>query len=83
MVVSRVNIPVVAGAEMSSVRCLREFISERLTAAAEEIFTVFEKTVIQYEEEVARQRRLLDVVLKPELKLHRTGLYNQNAPHIG
>ncbi|CAB1425668.1 unnamed protein product [Pleuronectes platessa] len=64
---------------MSSVQCLRGFISERLTAAAEEIFTVFEKIIIQYEEEVARQRRLLDVVLKPEIRLHRIELPQQNA----
>uniref|UniRef100_A0A8C7ZXN9 C2H2-type domain-containing protein n=1 Tax=Oryzias sinensis TaxID=183150 RepID=A0A8C7ZXN9_9TELE len=45
---------------MSSVQSLREFISERLTAAAEEIFKQFEKTIVQYEEEMDRQRRLLD-----------------------
>ncbi|XP_041849485.1 zinc finger protein 572-like [Melanotaenia boesemani] len=45
---------------MSSVQHLREFISERLTAAAEEIFTEFEKTIVQYEEEIDRQRRLLE-----------------------
>ena len=75
MFVSRVNLQVVDGAAMSSVQYLRELISERLTAAAEEIFTVFEKTIVQYEEEVDRQRRLLDIVLKPEVKLHRIGLY--------
>ncbi|XP_034436634.1 putative mediator of RNA polymerase II transcription subunit 26 [Hippoglossus hippoglossus] len=64
---------------MSSVQYLREFISERLTAAAEEIFTVFEKTIVQYEEEVARQRRLLDTVLKPEIKLHRIELPQQHV----
>ncbi|XP_024116662.1 zinc finger protein 329 [Oryzias melastigma] len=45
---------------MSSVDSLREFISDRLTAAAEEIFRQFEKTIVQYEEEMDRQRRLLD-----------------------
>ncbi|XP_024118281.1 zinc finger protein 32 [Oryzias melastigma] len=45
---------------MSSVHSLKEFISERLTAAAEEIFRQFEKTIVQYEEEMERQRRLLD-----------------------
>ncbi|XP_053181481.1 zinc finger protein with KRAB and SCAN domains 8-like [Scomber japonicus] len=58
--------------KMSSVRCLRRFVNERLSAAAEEIFGVFEKTVVVYEEEVVRQRRLLDILLKPEIKLHRT-----------
>ncbi|XP_004078823.1 zinc finger protein 397-like isoform X1 [Oryzias latipes] len=45
---------------MSSVQSLREFISEQLTAAAEEIFRQFEKTIVHYEEEMDRQRRLLD-----------------------
>ncbi|GLD73422.1 zinc finger protein OZF-like isoform X1, partial [Lates japonicus] len=37
---------------MSSVQYLKEFINQRLTAAAEEIFRVFEKTIVEYEEEV-------------------------------
>ncbi|KAG7490722.1 zinc finger 664-like [Solea senegalensis] len=49
---------------MSSVLCFRKFVNERLTAAAEEILGVFEKTIVVYEEEIDRQRRLLDVVLK-------------------
>ncbi|TNN70891.1 Zinc finger protein 454 [Liparis tanakae] len=53
---------------------LRQFVSERLTAAAEEIFGVFQKTIVEYEEEIDRQRRLLDVFLKPEMKLHRIDL---------
>ncbi|XP_034468787.1 zinc finger protein 568-like isoform X3 [Hippoglossus hippoglossus] len=57
---------------MSSVQCLRDFVHERLTAAAEEIFRVFEQTIVEYEEEIDRQRRLLDIVWKPEIKLHRT-----------
>ncbi|XP_033182041.1 zinc finger and SCAN domain-containing protein 12-like [Anabas testudineus] len=59
---------------MSSVRSWRTFVSERLAAAAEEIVGVFEETLSVYEEEVSRQRRLLDVVLKPEIRLHRTEL---------
>nr|XP_020453850.1 zinc finger protein 771-like [Monopterus albus] len=56
---------------MPSVRCLREFVSERLTAAAEEIFKFFETTVIEYEKEIARQRKLLDIAWKPDITLHR------------
>ncbi|XP_044233261.1 zinc finger protein 271-like isoform X2 [Thunnus albacares] len=59
---------------MSSVECLRELINERLTAAAEEIFVVFQKTIVEYEDEIDRQRRLLDIVWKPEIKLHRIEL---------
>ncbi|XP_071348923.1 zinc finger protein 239-like isoform X3 [Trachinotus anak] len=64
---------------MSSVQCLREFVNQRLTAAAEEIFGVFEKTIVEYEAELGRQRRLLDIVWKPEVKLHRTELPQQHV----
>ncbi|XP_045898671.1 zinc finger protein 1-like [Micropterus dolomieu] len=64
---------------MSSVECLREFVNERLTAAAEEIFRVFIKTIVEYEEEIDRQRRLLDIVWKPEIKLHRIELPQQHV----
>ncbi|XP_051809128.1 zinc finger protein 391-like isoform X2 [Acanthochromis polyacanthus] len=59
---------------MNSVQNLRELINERLTAAAEEIFTEFEKTIVQYEEEIDRQRRLLDNMWKVEIKFHTTDL---------
>ncbi|XP_019116807.2 zinc finger protein 595 [Larimichthys crocea] len=64
---------------MSSVECLREFVEERLTAAAEEIFGVFIKTIVEYEEEIYRQRKLLDIVWKPEIKLHRIDLQQQHV----
>ncbi|XP_060933934.1 zinc finger protein 558-like [Limanda limanda] len=64
---------------MSSIHGLREFVNERLTSAAEEIFRVFEQTVVEYEKEIVRQRRLLDIVLKPEIKLHRTELPLQHV----
>ncbi|XP_077937709.1 uncharacterized protein LOC120827080 [Gasterosteus aculeatus] len=59
---------------MSSVENLREFVNERLSAAAEEIFGVFRSTVVEYQEEIDRQRRLLDVLWKPEVRLHRIEL---------
>ncbi|XP_078797567.1 uncharacterized protein LOC144989280 isoform X2 [Oryzias latipes] len=55
---------------MSSLQSLRELISERLAAAAEEICRLCEGTIVQYEEELCRQRRLLDVIWKPQLQLH-------------
>ncbi|XP_040921049.1 zinc finger protein 37-like isoform X2 [Toxotes jaculatrix] len=64
---------------MSSVQYLRDFVTERLTAAAEEIFGVFEKTIVEYEAEVDRQRRLLDIVWQPEIKLHRIELPQQHV----
>lgn len=57
---------------MSSVEYMREFVNRRLTAAAEEIFEVFQKTIVEYEEEISRQRRLLDV-WKSTMKLPATG----------
>uniref|UniRef100_UPI0037E867AE zinc finger protein 37 homolog n=1 Tax=Semicossyphus pulcher TaxID=241346 RepID=UPI0037E867AE len=62
---------------MSSAECLREFVNERLTAAAEEIFGVFKRTIVEYEQELDRQRRLLDFVWKPHVKLERIELPQQ------
>ncbi|XP_023267648.1 endothelial zinc finger protein induced by tumor necrosis factor alpha-like [Seriola lalandi dorsalis] len=67
--------------EPAEVPALRALLTERLTAAAEEIVGLFEETVAEYEDrverserEICRQRRLLDAVLKPEVKLHRAEL---------
>ncbi|XP_072219530.1 uncharacterized protein [Leuresthes tenuis] len=65
---------------MSSAQHLREFISQRLTAAAEEIFTEFEKTIVQYEEEIDRQRRLLDITWKPRINSHTADLMKHYVP---
>ncbi|XP_068198616.1 zinc finger protein 285-like isoform X1 [Antennarius striatus] len=56
---------------MSSVQYLKDVINVRLTTAAQEIFEAFKKCVHEYEVEIDRQRRLLDSVLKPEIKLDR------------
>ncbi|GLD49870.1 zinc finger protein OZF-like isoform X3 [Lates japonicus] len=64
---------------MSSVQYLKEFINQRLTAAAEEIFRVLEKTIVEYEDVVDRQRKLLDNVWKPEMALYRTDLPQQHV----
>lgn len=58
---------------MYSVQSMRKFVCDRLTAAAQEILGAFERKIEDYEEEIARQRRLLDSVLTPQLKLHRAG----------
>lgn len=58
---------------MSSFDHLKAFVNERLTAAAEEIFGVFQKTIVEYEEEIIRQRKMLDDFWKPEIKLNRIG----------
>ncbi|KAM6946702.1 uncharacterized protein PEZ65_000459 [Lycodopsis pacificus] len=67
---------------MSSRKCqvemLRSLLSQRLTAADEEIFGLFERTIAEYEEELSRskeenkrQRELLDAVLNPEVRIQR------------
>ncbi|XP_029957489.1 zinc finger protein 75A-like [Salarias fasciatus] len=57
---------------MSSVQALREFINERLTAAAVEIFTVFEQTVVRYEEQIDQQIELLEISCKHQITFNRT-----------
>ncbi|XP_075947907.1 uncharacterized protein LOC142949910 isoform X3 [Anarhichas minor] len=63
---------------MYKVQMLRCLLNQRLTAADEEIFGLFERTIAEYEEEVSalkeqneRQRKLLDAVYNPQLRLHR------------
>ncbi|XP_039675602.1 gastrula zinc finger protein XlCGF57.1-like [Perca fluviatilis] len=66
---------------MCKVQMLRALVEQRLTAAAEEIFGLFERTIAEYEEELCRskeenerQRELLDAVYNPQLRLHRADL---------
>lgn len=60
---------------MGSSHCFREFLNERLSAAAEEIFRMFEQTVLEYQEEISRQRRLLDRAIQPESKLQQKDIF--------
>ena len=61
--------------KMSKVQTLRVVVKQRLTAAAEEIFELFERTIAEYEEELCRHRKLLDAVLQPQVQLHRAGRF--------
>ncbi|XP_055760687.1 zinc finger protein 568-like [Salvelinus fontinalis] len=54
---------------MSTLQMLRVFLNERLTVAAVEIFGAVEKTVVEYQEENDRLRRLLRTA--PDIKLCR------------
>ncbi|XP_074543346.1 uncharacterized protein LOC141803283 [Halichoeres trimaculatus] len=63
---------------MSKTQMMRGFINQRLSAAAEEIFELFERTIAEYEEQLCRskeenqrQKKLLDAVYNPQLRLHR------------
>ena len=58
---------------MSSVNHFKEFINERLRAAAEDIFEAFKIIAVEKEDEINRLRRLLEIVCKPQIKLHRIG----------
>uniref|UniRef100_A0AAQ6IG01 C2H2-type domain-containing protein n=1 Tax=Anabas testudineus TaxID=64144 RepID=A0AAQ6IG01_ANATE len=57
------------------------FLTERLSAAAVDIYGFVERTLVDYQEEVHRTKmenqrlqRLLDLVYKPEIRLHRAGM---------
>ncbi|XP_034720821.1 zinc finger protein 771-like [Etheostoma cragini] len=63
---------------MCEVQMLRALVELRLTAAAEEIFGLFERTIAEYKEELCRSkeenmrhRELLDTVFNPQPPLHK------------
>ncbi|XP_054620427.1 zinc finger protein 134-like isoform X3 [Dunckerocampus dactyliophorus] len=54
---------------MSTFETLKLFVSQRLNAAVEEIFEHFERTIVEYEEEVERRhQKLLGVPVRAEMK---------------
>ncbi|XP_041664850.1 zinc finger and SCAN domain-containing protein 2-like [Cheilinus undulatus] len=60
---------------MSKTQILRSLVNQRLFAAAEEIFELFERTMKEYEEQLSRskeenlrQKRLLEAALVPEVQ---------------
>nr|XP_046273123.1 zinc finger protein 62 homolog isoform X2 [Scatophagus argus] len=58
--------------KVSRFQDLKGLFKRRLpTAAREELMGLFETTISGYEKEIERQQKLLDVVLKPEIKLRR------------
>ncbi|XP_041664489.1 gastrula zinc finger protein XlCGF57.1-like [Cheilinus undulatus] len=76
---------------MSKVQMLRSVVNQRLTAAAEEIFDLFERTIAEYEEQLHRskenQHKLQDAVYNPEVRLHRSevqqvSLAGREAPSL-
>ncbi|XP_072297838.1 uncharacterized protein [Eucyclogobius newberryi] len=61
---------------MSTGQALRALVNERLSAAADEIFALFERTITKYEQELClykeenqRKQERLDSVLSPRIKL--------------
>ncbi|XP_057696869.1 gastrula zinc finger protein XlCGF57.1-like [Corythoichthys intestinalis] len=62
---------------MCKVIMLRELVQQRLNVAIQEIFQLFEQTLVEYKEELCRtkvenvrQRELLEAVLQPQVRLH-------------
>ncbi|KAM6931980.1 uncharacterized protein PEZ65_007216 [Lycodopsis pacificus] len=63
---------------MSKDQILRSAVGQRLTAAGEDVFGMFEGKIAELEEELSRtkevhaqQQKLLDAVLKPEVRIQR------------
>lgn len=76
--------------DMSKAEILRGIVGEKLSTAAQEILAVVERTVAGYEEEasgfrreIERQRRQLEVLLQPRVKLEKSGEPNRHraGPH--
>ncbi|XP_059191709.1 zinc finger protein 674-like [Centropristis striata] len=49
---------------------LKAFVNQRLTAAVEDIFGLLETTISNYEEEIGRQRRLLEDVVESDIHVN-------------
>ncbi|KAK7912712.1 hypothetical protein WMY93_012923 [Mugilogobius chulae] len=76
---------------MSANVALKTLVQERLTAAAEEIFALFERTIAEFEEELRRSKEenqkkqeLLEAVLNPSVVLFRENVQIQpTSPGAG
>ncbi|XP_037105994.1 gastrula zinc finger protein XlCGF57.1-like isoform X2 [Syngnathus acus] len=71
---------------MCKIQMLRTLVKHRLDHAVEEIVELFEKTIVEYEEELSRtkkeierQRDLLDAILNPQVRLDRAEAQVQQA----
>ncbi|XP_041664856.1 zinc finger protein 2 homolog [Cheilinus undulatus] len=71
---------------MSKANILRSLVNQRLTAAAEEIFKLFERTIAEYEEELSRskesQHKPLDPVINPEEEIHKPDIQQLRRPEV-
>ncbi|XP_026221045.1 zinc finger protein 572-like [Anabas testudineus] len=54
---------------MATIQTLRAFVNQRLSAAVEEIFKLLEATISNYEEELRRQRRVLEEVVGTDIHM--------------
>lgn len=58
---------------MYSAEQIKSLVRGKLVIAAEEIFAVFQKVIVDYEKELERHRRFIDATWKSVVKLHKTG----------
>ncbi|KAM3595620.1 uncharacterized protein V6R79_000115 [Siganus canaliculatus] len=65
---------------MSQVQDLRSLVEQRLAAAADEIFALFQRSVAGYEAQLRRQQKLLDAVLQPRVLVHRADVQEPPGP---
>ncbi|XP_061788287.1 uncharacterized protein [Nerophis lumbriciformis] len=70
-------------------KMLKRLVNERLTAAADEIFALFERTIASYEEELSRtkeeneqQRQQLEAVSKTSIVLHTEDVLHEESPPL-
>lgn len=65
----------IAPCKRPRMQSLRAFLSERLTAAAEEIFGAVENTIAEYKEEISRAKDLEISRLRTQLRLLKSGWF--------
>ena len=58
---------------MADIEALRLFVNERLTAVAEDILSVFIRTIVQYQQEIIELQQRHLVYLSPEVKSPTSG----------
>lgn len=63
------------GVKMSSVGSFRERLKQRMSAVGDDLCSALEETTVRYEAQIEQQRKMLDVIWKPEVKLYRIGVY--------
>ncbi|XP_034015584.1 zinc finger protein 501-like [Thalassophryne amazonica] len=70
---------------MVQVQLLRKLLKQRLTAADEELFELFERTIAEYDDEIGRLKeenkrfKVLEAVFKPEVRLYRAELQQKSV----
>ena len=69
-----------SGASGRLFQLLRVLLTERMAVAAQRIVGLLEREVEEYRRQLERQRRLLEAVLNPVVRLNRTGELHGPVP---